>query len=307
MTTTDTSYLPGGVFAAALTPLLADLSVDTEKYIDHCRRLLTSGCDGLAVMGTTGEANSFTVAERMAALEALVAAGIPPRRLLVGTGVCAFPDTVTLTRHALSLEVGGVLLLPPFYYKNVSDDGVFAALAAVIDRVDEPRLQVYLYHFPQLSAVPFGPELVGRLLKAFPGQLAGMKDSGGDWEHMLTIQTNFPDLRVFAGTERFLNAILGIGGAGCISATTNIGARLAAQVYANPGQDAVAIQARLIKLRNTVERYPMIPALKQIMFQRTSAAGWLNLRPPHVPLLAERARQLIVDLDGIGFPEGYGD
>jgi 4-hydroxy-tetrahydrodipicolinate synthase len=141
------AILPNGVFAAALTPLRDDLSVDHEAFAEHCRWLLANGCNGVAPMGTTGEANSFSVAERIEALDRLIDADIPPSRLLVGTGCCAIPDTVALTRHAVALGTGGVLALPPFYYKNVSDDGLYAAFDQVIQRVGDRRLKLYLYHF----------------------------------------------------------------------------------------------------------------------------------------------------------------
>ncbi|HMB92887.1 MAG TPA: dihydrodipicolinate synthase family protein, partial [Rhodothermales bacterium] len=146
----DTITLPDGVYAACLTPLHDDLRIDHETLAGHARWLLTNGCDGLILLGTTGEANSFSIAERMALLEGIIEAGLPPSRLMVGTGCCAVPDTVALTKHAMAHGVGGVLMLPPFYYKQASDDGIFAAFEQVIQQVGEATLQVYLYHFPRM-------------------------------------------------------------------------------------------------------------------------------------------------------------
>ncbi|MCG6872805.1 MAG: dihydrodipicolinate synthase family protein [Gammaproteobacteria bacterium] len=289
--------LPDGVFAAALTPLHPDRSIDHPRFAEHCRWLLANGCDGLAPMGTTGEANSFTVTERMQALDTLVEAGIPAHRLLVGTGCCAVPDTIALTRHAVEHGVGGTLLLPPFYYKNVSDDGLFAAFDQVIQAVGAARLRIYLYHFPQMSGVPIGQELIARLRQAYPDTLAGMKDSSGDFEYMRANLQAFPGFRVFAGTERYLLATLRAGGPGCISATTNVTAPLAGQVFARRGwPDADGLQEQLTALRMTLEAFPPIPALKALAARRTGHADWRTVRPPQVPLAAARLDELVEKL-----------
>ena len=296
--------LPDGVYAASLTPQREDRSVDHEALAAHARWLLDNGCDGIVLMGTTGEANSFDVVERMDVLDAVLEAGLPAHRLMVGTGCCAVPDSVTLTRHAVSREVGGVLMLPPFYYKNVHDEGVFAAFDQVIQQVGEAALKVYLYHFPQMSAVPFTPELVGRLLEAYPETIAGMKDSSGDWVHMNDMVETFPVLRIFAGTERFLLDILEIGGAGCITATTNVTCPLAGQVFARwQSDEARSLQHRLTELRATIEAYPAIPALKRIMAEQTGRAEWLNLRPPMTPLTEDEAAALLATADERGLTQ----
>src|SRR5215217_7388145 len=167
----DSSF--DGVYAAALTPLREDLTIDRRAFAGHCRRLLDEGCHGLAIFGTTGEANSFSVGERVDAWEALVADGVPARTLLPGTGACALSDAVTLTREALAAGAPGVLALPPFYYKGVSDDGLFRFFAELIERVGDDRLRLFLYHIPPMAQVGFTPELIGRLLEAYPGIVAG--------------------------------------------------------------------------------------------------------------------------------------
>src|SRR3954471_5516934 len=188
-----------GVIAAALTPMREDLSVDRPAFAAHCRRLLDAGCHGLGIFGTTGEANSLSIEERIAAWEALVEDGIPADALLPGTGACALPDAVRLSRSALELGAPGVLVLPPFYYKGVSDDGIFRFFAELIERVADDRLRVFLYHIPPMAAVGFSYDLIGRLLDAYPRVIAGTKDSAGDPERIERLCKEFPQLTVFAG------------------------------------------------------------------------------------------------------------
>lgn len=285
--------LPAGVFAASLTAFRADGQVDRARTLAHARWLLDHGCDGLAPLGTTGEANSLSVPERLDLVEALVDGGLPPERLLVGTGCCALPDTVALTRQAVARGVGGVLVLPPFYYKQVTDEGLFAYFAALIDQVGDARLRLYLYHFPQMTGVPFSPRLVERLHTAWPEVVVGMKDSSGDFASMQAVCAALPGFRLYAGTERLLLDVLRAGGAGCISATTNLTCRLAAQVFATWKSDATpdALQGSLAKVRQIIEVHPMIPALKHLLAAGRDEAVWRHLRPPLRPLdPAEAAR-----------------
>jgi hypothetical protein len=196
-----TGVHPRGVFCAALTPVAEDLSPDHARFTAHCRRLLEEGCDGIALLGTTGEANSFSSAERQGLLEATVAAGIAPDRLLPSTGVAALTETVALTRHALSLGVTTVVMLPPFYYKGITEDGLFAAYAEVAERVADPRLRIVLYHIPQMSAVPIPFPVIARLREAYPGTFTGIKDSAGDLSHMEALVERFPGIAVLAGAD----------------------------------------------------------------------------------------------------------
>ena len=183
-----------GVFAAALTPLKSDLSVDDERLVSHCRWLLKNGCNGLAVLGTTGEANSFSVFERIKILETLNDGGIPGEALMPGTGSCSFTDTVELTRRAVELGAGGILMLPPFYYKEVSDEGLFASYSEVVERISDERLKIYLYHHPEMSGVSISLNLIERLLKRYPNTIMGIKDSSGDFKNMTKLVQKFPDL-----------------------------------------------------------------------------------------------------------------
>src|SRR5512140_940808 len=179
-----------GVLSPVVTPVTADYSPDAERLIRQCKWMLGQSC-GLAVFGTNSEANSFSVSERMAVLDALVGSGIDPARMMPGTGCCALSDSVQLSAHAVSLGCAGVLMLPPFYYKNVSDEGLYRHFSEVVQRVGDARLRIYLYHFPAMSQVPITPHLIERLLTAYPNTVVGMKDSSGDWNNTKTMLDAF--------------------------------------------------------------------------------------------------------------------
>jgi len=288
---------PRGVFAAVLTPMDGDLAPDHAAFAAHCHRLLAAGCHGLSVFGTTGEANSLSVAERLAALEALLESGVPAETLLPGTGSSALTDTVRLSRAALEAGTSGVLVLPPFYYKGVGDDGLFRYFAEVVERVGDDGLRLYLYHIPQMTGVHPGLPLIARLIEAYPGAIAGTKDSAGDRDRITTVCREFPNFSVLAGTETLLLETLQSGGSGCISATVNVTSRLARRVYDAhaSGRDAVAeaFQARLSELRASIEAYPVIPALKALMADLTDEKSWRNLRPPLSALDEEQTKDLL--------------
>lgn len=294
---------PKGVLAAVLTPMGGDLAPDHASFSAHCERLLAAGCHGLSVFGTTGEANSLSVCERLTAFEALLERGIPARSLLPGTGSCALTDAVRLSRAALESGTAGVLVLPPFYYKGVGDDGLFRYFAEVIERVGDDRLRLYLYHIPQMTGVDLGLPLISRLIEAYPGVIAGTKDSSGDRERIMTLCREFPDFSVLAGTETFLLETLRNGGDGCISATVNVTSRLARRVIDahvdGLDDEAEALQERLSDLRASIEAFPVIPALKAIMADLTGDESWRNLRPPLFGLEEEQERELFssVSLD----------
>ncbi len=291
-----------GVFSAVLTPQTLGLAPDHGALAGHCRWLLANGCDGLALLGTTGEANSFSVGERLEILEALVEAGIPAAKLLPGTGCCAAPDTVRLTRHALEMGAAGVLVLPPFYYKKVSDDGVFAAFARVIEEVGDAALRVYVYHFPQMSAVPISHAVIERLLKRYPGVVAGMKDSSGDLDNMTSVARAFPGFAVFSGWDQLMLPLLKEGGVGCITAVANVASHLAAKVYAGWRDGGVEdVQELLTAVRVIISSSSQLAALKAIMARHTGEDGWENMRPPLVGLDNAQRAQLFADLDATGF------
>src|ERR1043165_758312 len=213
-----------GVLSPVVTPFRKDYSPDAERFVKHCKWLLAHGCAGLAVFGTNSEANSLSVEERMQLLEALIAAGVPPDRLMPGTGCSALPDSVRLTAHAAKLGCAGVLMLPPFYYKGVSDDGLYRSYSEIVQRVGDSRLRVYLYHIPHVSGVPISVGLIARLLEAFPDTIAGIKDSSNDWNNTRQLLDAFRErgFAVFAGSETFLLQTLRAGGVGCITAGANV-------------------------------------------------------------------------------------
>ncbi|PYM74429.1 MAG: dihydrodipicolinate synthase family protein, partial [Candidatus Rokuibacteriota bacterium] len=239
------------MLSPVVTPFGADLTPDAERFARHCRWLLSQNV-GLAVFGTNSEANSLSVEEKIELLDGLVAAGLDPARMMPGTGCCALPDSVRLTAHAMKLGCGGVLMLPPFYYKGVSDDGLFRSFAEVIERVGDARLRVYLYHIPPVAQVPITLALVERLRKAYPTQIAGMKDSGGEWSNTKAFLDAFArsGFDVFAGSETFLLQNMRHGGAGCISATANVHPGPIARLFDSwRAADADAQQARLDVIR----------------------------------------------------------
>ena len=270
-----------GIWPPAATPFRADLSIDFDRYIAHCRRLLADGAHGLAVLGTTSEANSLDLTEREAVLEQLVAAGIAADKLLPGTGATSLGDAARLTEHALGLGVRGVLLLPPFYYKGVSDDGLFAFVSALIERVGSDRLKLYLYNFPQMTGIVWSVALVGRLRAAFPDNVVGLKDSSGDVAYLDKLLESYPGFAVFPSSEALLLAALRKGAAGCISATANTHVLEIRRLFDRwRDSDAAMLHERVSAVRRLVQSYPLIPAVKAILAARDKADDWLRVRPP---------------------------
>ena len=293
-----------GVYCPALTPVNADLSLNTAAFIEHCRWLLDDGCHGLAVFGTTSEANSFSVDERMAALDALVEAGIAPAALLPGTGCCAITDTARLTAQAVALGCAGVLMLPPFYYKGMDEDGLYASFADCIERVGSDRLRIYLYHIPQVSGVGLPLALVERLVKDYPDTVVGLKDSSGDWSYTADLLKAIPGFGAFSGSEVFLLANLRAGGAGTISATTNVNARAIRALYDNwTGDKAQGLQDAVTRRRELIQGFPLIPGLKHIVAALRDDPGWRRTLPPMTAVGKGVGARLLDELvaDGLSF------
>src|SRR5690242_18321116 len=293
-----------GVLAPVVTPFKRDLSPDAERYARHCKWLLANGCRGLAVFGTNSEANSLSIEERMVLLETLIQEGVPAGALMPGTGCSALTDSVRLTAHAVALGCAGVLMLPPFYYKGVSDEGLYRNFAEVIERVGDARLHIYLYHIPPVSQVPITLALIERLLKKFPGTVAGVKDSSGDWSNTKAMLDAFAKsgFDVFAGSEVFLLDNMRHGGKGCITATGNINPGPIANVYKNwRSAEADKLQAGITATRKVVQKQPMIPALKSAVAHFGNDPQWKTCRPPLVELTAAQEEELIRDLKAIGF------
>lgn len=290
------------VLAPVITPFRGDLVPDAGRLIGHCRWLLSHGV-GLAVFGTNSEGNSLSVDEKIDLLERLVDAGIEPRWMMPGTGCCALTDTVRLTRHAVDLGCGGVLVLPPFYYKRVSDDGLFRSYAEIIERVGSAGLRIYLYHIPPVSQVGITVELVERLAEAYPTAIAGIKDSSGDWDNTRALlERRRGDFRVFSGSESFLLRNLRAGGSGCISAAANVNpAAIQRLVREWQSSRADALQQDLIELRAILSRYPMPAALKAIVAGFRDDPAWETLRPPLVSLGQRQKAALLGELRTRGF------
>ena len=292
-----------GVLSPVVTPFSEDLSPDAGRLIRHCKWLVSQRV-GLAVFGTNSEANSLSANERMALLEALVNAGVDPKRMMPGTGCCALSDSVRLTEHAVKLGVAGCLMLPPFYYKGVSDEGLYRNFSEVIQRVGDSRLRVYLYHIPPVSQVPITLNLIERLLKAYPSAIAGLKDSSGDWNNTKAVLDRFAKsgFDVFAGSESFLLQNMRNGGAGCITAGANVNPAQITSLYdVWQGGGADSMQAAINDVRNVLQSIPMIPALKRTIAHYSGDMGWNRLRPPLTELTAAQEQQLLQGLEKLDF------
>ena len=285
------------LFVPAITPFASDLSVDTARFLAHARALIANGAHGLAPFGTTSEANSLSVAERKTALEALVEGGIDPAQLIPGTGCCAAADTIELSSHATDLGCRGVLMLPPFFYKGVSDEGVFDAYAQVIKAVG-PKLRVYLYHIPQMSGVPITLGLIERLIDAFGDQIAGLKDSSGKWDNTAAVIKAFPQIDTYSASESLIPENVAAGGAGCISASLNVNPTgIRALVEGLNGPDHDALHTQVSAVRSIFEGLPLIPAIKAAVAAQTDDPGFARVRPPftqagaaHEDAIAEAVR-----------------
>lgn len=293
-----------GILSPVVTPFHADYTIDHPRLAAQCKWLIDQDC-GLAVFGTNSEGNSLSLSEKQETLDKLIAAGLPPERMMPGTGHCSILDTVALSRHALGLGCGGVLMLPPFFYKGVSDEGLFRVISTVIDRIGDDRLRVYLYHIPPVARVGFSLDLIERLIDAYPEIVAGIKDSSGDWNNTRAMLERFPGWGIFCGNELNLAEAIKLGGAGCISATCNVNTGAIVNLLRNArSDDADALQESVNRTRLTIEKYPMIPALKALVARGTQNPEWERVRPPLIELTDEEKHGLFADLDGLGFEMG---
>lgn len=292
-----------GVLSPVLTPFNADYSVSKPRFLKHCQSLIDQDV-GLAIFGTNSEANSLSINEKRQLLDLLVEEGLPTHKMMPGTGSCAITDSIELSKHAVEQGCSGVLMLPPFYYKGVSDEGLFRNYASIIDGVADSRLKIYLYHIPQVSQVGISLALIERLLKAYPDNIAGIKDSSGNWDNTLAMLQQFQPagFDVFAGSEAFLLQTLRHGGAGCITATGNVNPAAIARLSATwQNDDADAQQAELNVVRGIFQKLPMIPAMKSAIAWQSQDANWAVVRPPLVELTDDETRQLTTALSAIDF------
>lgn len=294
-----------GIYAAAITPFQEDGSVDVAKLIAYCQHLMKDGgCDGVAPTGTTGEGNSISYRDRIALPGAFAEAGFDPARVLFGTGSCAAQDAVEVTRAAVEAGFANVLVLPPFYYKNPSDDGLHAYYARLIEKVGDDRLRVYLYHFPQMSMTPFSVDLVKRLKADFGPVIAGLKDSSGDLSQSLAFAEATGgvdgDFDVYPSSEAFVFDGLDGGCAGIISGSTNVTANLVQAALSAEGAARSSALETVKTARATASKYPLMAAMKQLEAWRTGDESWTRMAPPLVPLTEAQKAGLKADMDGIG-------
>jgi 4-hydroxy-tetrahydrodipicolinate synthase len=327
-----------GVLAPVLTPFKDDFSPDPQRFIAHCKWLLSQNC-GLAVFGTNSEANSLSLEERAMLLDELVAAGVAPSRMMPGTGCCSIMETVKLTAQAVGNGCAGVLMLPPFYYKDVSEEGLYRYFSEVVQRVGDARLKIYLYHIPPVAVVGITTGLVERLLAAYPTAIAGMKDSSGDWNNTKTFLDAFSvrarhgdsatretastagaarTFDVFVGSESFLLANMRNGGVGTISATANVNPAAIYELYqkcsgvcvkrrssrkAHPDlDDQQQSELNVVRQVFSSRKFPsMIAALKQAIAIYADDPAWRTVRPPLVELTPEQAKTLAAELKAISF------
>jgi len=296
---------PRGVWCATLTPLAASGVPDIARLFAHAKRMFAAGVDGIALFGTTGEGQSFSLEERRAALESLLAAGIEPARIIAATGCAALPDTIELTRHASRSGCAGVLIVPPFFFKGINDAGVFGTYARVIDAVADLRLRLYLYHIPQVSGVPIALDVIQRLVEAYPRTIAGVKDSDGNLAHTRALLARFPELAVFVGHEPHLPAALNAGGAGTICGVANLFPRLIRRLHDHASTERHHDDlARVERFIAAVGSYPLFAAFKAIQAHLSADAAWGALRLPLTALDHEERRRMLAAVGAAGIDFG---
>ena len=280
-----------GIWPALLTPLDADLRIDHARLAAHCQSLIARGCPGVTIFGTTGEGPSFSMAERMQAVEQLIANGIHADRIMVSTSCAALPETLELTRHAVSAGVQGCLMLPPFFLKGVSDQGVINSYRYVIDGMgqDFPKLKLYLYHIPQVSGVALSHHVIATLKAMYPDTILGIKDSACTTAHSIGLAEAFmKDLTVYVGYEPDLPEMGRRGSTGAISGLANFMPRVVSRLVTQPDAPATpAERERVVRLIGLLDAYSLMPALKGIMAMLSSDAAWLRVRAPLVALTAD--------------------
>lgn len=289
-----------GVMTPILTPFNDDLSIAYDLYVEHAKWLLAEGIHFISPFGTTGEALSVTVEERIAAVDALIDGGIDPAVLMPGSGVCNLEDTVKLTSHAVERGCRAVMTLPPFFYKNASDDGLFTYFTRFVEAVDSPSLKVCMYHIPPMAGIGFTPSLAQRLAAQYPDVFIAYKDSSGDFENTKAVIEAAPTVAVFPGSEHFLKEGIENGGMGCISATCNVNPAGIRHVYdaavGAESDDLEKINADMITFRKTIEKYGPIPAMKGMLAEKSGDARWRTVRPPILPVSAESTEMLLKEL-----------
>ena len=291
-----------GLVVPMITPFDASGKPDPERAIRFGSDLLSNGANGLALFGTTSEGQSLSVLERIKLLDAMIAGGIEPADLMVGTGSCALPDAVAMTKHVVNQKCGGILLLPPYFYKAITDEGIFQFVAELIEQVGNQELRIYLYHIPPVAQVGFSVDLVASLQERFPEQIVGVKNSSGSHDYSISLRERCPSMDVFCGSEDYLLDTMRIGGMGCISATGNANPRGIIELYRNvDGANAERLQGSISAIRAIFQARPMIPALKSIVARYYGDSEWLNARPPLGKLTEKERETLESELTASGY------
>lgn len=294
----STSLL-GGILAAVLTPIDDDGWCDNRHLAVHCRTLLDEGCHGVSLFGTTGEGPAFSVRERKEGLEAVLAAGVPAAKILPGTGCAAPGDTVDLTRHALECGCENVLVMPPFFFKDVSDQGVFRFYAHVIEAARSDTLRVYIYNFPEVTGVWIRPNVVERLIAGYGPVIAGVKDSSGDWDYVNAV-LELPGLAVFSGWETYLPRLLAMGGKGNVSGLANVIPSILRRLFdERPADPADPLLSGVTRLVEEFDGLPVGPGIRALAATLRKWPAWRNMRPPLEPLDGPSERRLLVAFDRI--------
>ena len=292
-----------GIYTASLTPLTSSYEPNLPALVSHVEQLFESGSDGVAILGSTGEANSLTIEQRLDIIS-YCGRTLAPERLMMGTGSCALQDAIRLTQASIEAGVFSVLVIPPFYYKPQSDESVIRYYSELISSVDDSRLRIIFYNFPKLSGYNFSTEILQEFKERFGDIAAGIKDSSGNWENMLSITKNVPNFMVYSGTETLLLNILREGGAGCITASANLLApecQLVYQAWRNDQQNtAEQIQKELTVLRKALESYQFVSELKGLMAEHTGSEHWQEMLPPFIPLLPSQVRELSEKINDLG-------
>jgi 4-hydroxy-tetrahydrodipicolinate synthase len=293
-----------GLISPILSPFDDSLNFNQEMYNELAKDLLSTGCSGLAPFGTTGEALSVSNDERMQALENLIKSGVSPDKLIPGTGLCNFPDTVKISRHAIELGCKGVMTLPAFYFKDVTDEGLFQYYERLIDEINHPNLKIYLYHIPQVSGVGLSIPLVKKLRSTYPDIIVGIKDSSGVWENTEQL-LSIDGLIVYPGAELPVIDAIKLGGPGCISATANFNPTNIAKVielsHDRKWDQAEEVHKDVKEVRYLFQDYSAIPAQKAMLAIKYKDKRWKNIRPPLVQISEQRSSELEEKLRNHGF------
>jgi 4-hydroxy-tetrahydrodipicolinate synthase len=294
-------YKIKGVFGAALTPINSDYSINYKLFHSHCQWLLTQGLDGLGIFGTTGEANAFNVEEKINALQFLIDNHINPNHLMPGTGQCSVTDTVRFTKKCAELKVRAVLVLPAFFYKGVTDEGVIEYYKRVVEEVGDNNLHYVLYHIPQTSGVNISFDVIEKLLKLYPNNIVGMKDSSGNLDNMLKITKFFNEFSLFSGSDSLALKVCKRGGAGAITATSNISGKLLSFIVTNHKEESSIdnfqeLQLLQVKIREMLFTHEPVSALKAILSVKQDNQEWNRVNPPLCRIENPQSNKTIIGL-----------